>query len=113
MKKNYIFFLFFAFSLFLALPTAAQNIGAKSSMEESIEGLTIYPNPVNNQTTHINIASAINAPKFIEIYNVLGKRLFSTKLLGRELNISQLNKGIYILKITENNQSETRKLVIR
>ncbi|MBU2950747.1 T9SS type A sorting domain-containing protein [Tamlana agarivorans] len=113
MKKNYIFFLFITFSLFFALPTEAQNKGKLASAEESIEGLTIYPNPVNDQTTHINIASAINAPKFIDIYNVLGKRLFSKKLIGKELNISQLQKGIYILKITENNLSETRKLVIR
>ncbi|KAB1068370.1 T9SS type A sorting domain-containing protein [Tamlana haliotis] len=113
MKKKYFFFLFIAFSLLLAFPTEAQNKGAFSSVEENIPGLNIYPNPVNSQTTYINIVSTMNATKNIEIYNVLGKRLFATKLSGRELNISQLNKGIYILKITENEFSETRKLVIK
>ena len=55
----------------------------------------------------------MNTSKHIEFYDVLGKRIFSTKIRTKELNISNLTKGVYILKITENDISETRKLVIR
>ena len=49
----------------------------------------------------------------IEIFDVLGKKIYSTSLFGKELNISKLTPGIYILKIKENNSSATRKLVVR
>lgn len=90
-----------------------QNGGNSFSVEQNIADLSIYPNPVSNGKTHVFITSKLNASKLIEFYNVLGKRIFSTRLKGKELNISNLNKGVYLLKITENNISETRKLIIK
>lgn len=90
-----------------------QNSGKDFYVEQNIAGLSIYPNPVSNSKTHIFITSKLNATKSIEFYNVLGKRIFSTRLKGRELNISNLSKGVYLLKITENNISETRKLIVK
>ncbi|OBQ57294.1 T9SS type A sorting domain-containing protein [Tamlana sp. s12] len=113
MVKNYFFYIFLIFTLFIALPSEAQNKETISSAIENIPGLTIYPNPVNSQNTYVHIISKLNAPKQVQIFDVLGKRLMSKNLVGRELNISQLSKGIYILKITEKGQSETRKLVIK
>ena len=113
MKKNYIFFLLIAASLITTQYTIAQNKELYSYAKENIEGLAIYPNPVNHQDPYIYITSTANTIKNIELYNVLGKLVFSTKLTGKELNISKLNKGFYVLKITENNKSETKKLVIK
>ncbi len=80
---------------------------------QNIEGLSIYPNPVTNGKTFIYITSKRNLSKKVEFFNVLGKQIFSIVLTGKELNISRLSKGVYILKVTENNKSETRKLVIK
>ncbi|WP_194766685.1 T9SS type A sorting domain-containing protein [Tamlana sp. I1] len=113
MKKNYIFYLFLSITLFTSQYIGAQNKGTTNFMEEKIENLTIYPNPVSSQNTFVNIISKENATKTIEFYNVLGKRLFSTKITGKQLNISQLSKGVYLLRITENKSSETRKLVVK
>jgi hypothetical protein len=90
-----------------------QNNGKSFTIEKNIEDLSIYPNPVSTGKTHIFITSKLNASKHIAFYNVLGKRIFSTHLTGKELNISNLTKGVYLLKITENNISETRKLIIK
>lgn len=81
------------------------------STPETIEDLAIYPNPVSNGK--IFITSKQNLSKEIEIFDVLGKKIFTTSLLGKELNISKLTPGIYILKIKEGNSSATRKLVVR
>lgn len=113
MTKNYFFFLLISITLFTTQYAVGQNNGRDFSVEQSINGLSIYPNPVSNTRTHVFISSKLDATKTIEFYNVLGKRIFTTKLIGRELNISNLNKGVYLLKITENNISETRKLVIK
>jgi hypothetical protein len=114
MNKNYFLITFF----FLAFMITQQGFSQSSSngtptQEQNIEGLSIYPNPVTEGRQVIYITSKKNFSKNIEIYNVLGKQIHSTVLSGKELNISSLSTGVYILKITENKVSETRKLVIK
>lgn len=81
------------------------------SIIETIEDLSIYPNPVSNGKIYITTKQ--NLTKDIEIFDVLGKKIYTTSLFGKELNIAKLTPGIYILKIRENNISATRKLVVR
>ena len=78
---------------------------------DAIKGFNLYPNPVTNGKLTINTFS--NAEKEIQIYNILGKQVLSTKLKGRELNVNKLTSGIYILKIIEEGKTATRKLVIK
>ena len=108
MAKNYvvtlIVLLFFAF----ATEGFAQEIA-----QPQIENLSIYPNPVNSNRQFIFITSKHNLVKQIEFFNAIGKKIYATTLTGKELNISRLATGVYFLKITENNITETRKLVIK
>lgn len=113
MKKKYFLTLFFALAFFTAFSGFGQNSVSNNSIPQNIENLSIYPNPVSNGKTFIYITSKLNLTKSIEFYDVLGKLIFSTVLTGKELNISNLSKGVYVLKITESNISETRKLVIK
>ncbi|KJD35322.1 hypothetical protein PW52_11700 [Tamlana sedimentorum] len=114
MKKNYIYILLFVLAFFTTQYSVAQS-DAKlaSATSQNIEGLAIYPNPVSSGKAYINISTKYNFKKRVEFYNVLGKRVYSVVLTGKELNISSLNRGVYILKITEGSLSETRKLVIK
>lgn len=68
----------------------------------------IYPNPASNI---INISSSLDIDK-IEIYTVLGKKVLQTPYT-KQLNVESLNTGIYLLKVFSNNQSSTRKIVIK
>lgn len=112
MKKNYFLFIFMF--LFLgAFNGYSQSISEKMPQQEHIEGLSIYPNPVSNGRLFVNITTHKNLSKKVAIFNVLGKQIYATELFGKELNVAQLSTGVYILKITENNISETRKLVIK
>jgi hypothetical protein len=113
MKKHYFLIFFALFSLLASLSLDAQNNSYFSTSKEKIDGLTVYPNPVGTQNNYVYISTKQNSPKNITIFSVLGKRILSTKLFGKALNISKLNKGVYILNITENDISETRKLVIQ
>jgi hypothetical protein len=113
MIKNYVFILFFTLSFFTIPKGFAQDINGKNSVSQKIEALSIYPNPVSNNRQFINITTRLNSIKQIEFFNVIGKKIYATVLNGRELNISRLSTGVYFLKITENNISETRKLVIK
>ena len=113
MKKNYILITFFFLAFLITHQGFSQSQFTDAPTQQNIDGLSIYPNPVTEGRTYINITTKKNFSKNIEIYNVLGKQIYSTVLTGKELNISSLNTGVYILKITENNISETRKLVVK
>lgn len=109
--KNYLF-IFLVCSI-MSLPNLgnAQSLGQTNTSTNTIEGLSVFPNPVKNGK--IYITTKHNLPKTIEIYDVLGKRIIATSILSESLDISRLSPGIYILKIKENELSATRKLVVR
>jgi len=113
MRKNYVLITLFALMFVITQQGFSQAITTNALVQENIEGLSIFPNPVNNGKQYINITSKRSLVKKVEIFNVLGKRIFSIMLIGKELNISKLGTGVYILKITEKDISETRKLVIK
>lgn len=84
-----------------------------SISKNNIEGFTTYPNPVTNGKLTVSSNSADS--KQITIFNILGKKVFSTSFssLKKEINVTSLNAGVYILKVIENNNSATKKLVIK
>lgn len=112
MKHIYLFIILTAFVLFTS-SCFAQEAGKPAVDSQRIEGLSVYPNPVLHNTSTIFITSKKDALKKVSIYNVLGKQISRTVATRKELNIAALNSGVYILKITEGNVSETRKLVIK
>lgn len=113
MKKNYFFTILIVLMFFVAQEGVAQSSTDNAPKQNNIEGLSIYPNPVNNGKQFIYITSKKSLTKEVKIFNALGKQILSHVLVGKELNISKLSTGVYILKITENKISETRKLVIK
>lgn len=79
--------------------------------QNSISGLNIYPNPVINGVLYINTTA--NDSKNILIYNVLGKQVINTTTSENTVSVSNLNNGVYIVKVIENGKTAIRKLVIR
>ena len=110
MKKLYVFIITFAM-LLLSSNGFSQSKTVLEKSSSDIENLSIYPNPVSQGKVYIS--SFNNAPKKIEIYNVLGKYILTVSIFQNELNISKLKAGVYIIKITENNITATRKLIVK
>ncbi len=78
----------------------------------SIEGLSVYPNPVYNG--RFKIISKENKLFEVQIFDLLGKRMLSDEIQANEwIDVSTLTEGIYILKITQGEQTSTQKLIIR
>lgn len=72
---------------------------------------SIYPNPTNGG--EITISSSKSEAISVIGYDILGKQVLSTTITNNTLDVSNLNTGIYILKITQNNAFATKKLVIK
>lgn len=89
------------------------NDGTASVANNSIEGFATYPNPVTNN--RFTISSSSNGKKEIVIFNVLGKKVLTSSFLGTKSNVdvSAISSGIYILKVTEDGKTATKKLVIK
>lgn len=78
---------------------------------DAIDGLSMYPNPVSGNI--LNFSSALNAEMNVQIFDILGKQILTSKVTNNALNVSKLNSGIYIVKITEEGKTATRKLVVK
>ena len=79
--------------------------------DKPIPGLALYPNPVSNGKLYIESSKSLS--KRIDIFDVLGKKVLSTSISGKTLDVSSLHSGVYIIKIEEGSSTATRKLVIR
>lgn len=102
MKHFYLVLFFFACTV---------SFGQESKSGGDIEGFKLYPNPTTNGKVYIN--TSYNAPKKILIFDVLGTQVLETTILGRELNLSDLNAGVYVLRVLERDKVATRKLIIK
>lgn len=70
----------------------------------------VFPTVVNNGTFFVTSDS--NATKNVKIYDQTSKLVINTKTV-KEVNVSQLTKGIYIVTVEENGVVETKKVVIK
>jgi len=75
------------------------------------ETISIFPNPATDNVK-------VNLPKNMEeasvnVFNVLGKKVITQKInaTNNKIKISHLNSGVYLLKFTNRNVSQTLKLV--
>jgi hypothetical protein len=84
--------------------------GTLGLSNSEIAELKVYPNPVSNGTLYIS--SADNNEKQVAIYTILGQQVLQTKTTSGSINVSSLAKGGYLLKITEDGKSETKKLIV-
>ncbi len=112
MTKNY-FYIATLLVFFFTLGVSAQESKQQSKLQEasSIEGLNLYPNPVSNGKVYITSKNDLD--KDIIIFDVLGKKVLQTSLSSRELSISNLSPGVYIIKINEGESTSTRKLIVK
>lgn len=79
--------------------------------ESAIAGLKVFPNPLKGNV--LNITSDANAAKTVAIYDVLGKQVVNTTTASTSINVSSLTSGVYIVKITEEGKTATKKLVVQ
>ena len=85
--------------------------------ERIFEQLNVYPNPVSNK---LSVTFEITNPQniTIELHAMKGERIFSdltsnfSGSFEKSFDVSNLAKGIYILRITGDQGISTRKIVV-
>lgn len=94
----------------LGTPGAANDFNLSSNEFEASK-FSLYPNPTSIGS--VTISSLSSDAITVQVYDILGKQVKNEILTNNTLNVSNLNKGVYIVKITQNNASITKKLVIK
>lgn len=80
--------------------------------DNAIAGLKIYPNPNKGNTLYVT--SDLIGNKSIVIFDVLGKQIISnSNVTDSGINIGSLKAGIYMVNVTQDGKSATRKLVVQ
>lgn len=79
--------------------------------ENKIEGFSFSPNPT--KLGYINISSKSNSRMGISVFDILGKQVLKETISNNKLGVSNLNTGIYIMKVSQDNATITKKLVIQ
>ena len=75
-----------------------------------LENVTLFPNPSTNN--FVTITSAIFGDINVSVFDVLGKQISNQKLHNNKLDVSGLKSGIYLLKISQNEKTAIKKLII-
>lgn len=78
---------------------------------EGNQTLICYPNPVTDGV--LNLSNAGSSLKDVQIFDVLGKKVMNLQTVSNRLDVSSLNQGIYVLKVSANNQTSSARLVIK
>ena len=106
-------------NVYLAADTSVQ--GGPVSFDISCAGLSIgdqelidlriYPNPVDSD--FVTISSSENGDKFIELFDINGRKVLSSAIINDLLDISNVDAGFYLTKVTINGKSSISKLIIK
>ena len=81
--------------LYTSLAGCQSNCNSTSIEDTEINNLKLYPNPVNNT---LNVSSDKKIKK-IEIYDTLGRVIYAESNPSSEINVEQLESGLYSIAI--------------
>jgi len=72
---------------------------------------SIFPNPTANGM--INIKLVDNSPSSLNVYDILGNKVYSSSAFENGVNLSSQASGIYMIQITQDGKSSSKKLVLK
>lgn len=81
--------------------------GTLKTGESKISLITLYPNPTSD---YLNIRSDKNIKK-VELFDISGKLVLSSKLENHRISVGKFPKGIYIVKIYTDNEVLSSKFI--
>jgi len=79
--------------------------------------LSVFPNPNNGQFT-LKVESTVAKQMNVVIFNSLGSLIYSEQLningtLTKNMNLSNLSKGVYFIRLQTNDDVVIRKIIIQ
>ncbi|MCB9201432.1 MAG: T9SS type A sorting domain-containing protein [Flavobacteriales bacterium] len=85
--------------------TTVETLSSEEILRQAQNDITFFPNPASEKVTFNEEVQSV------QIFNLSGQLLQTSIVNGTELNISELAKGNYILKITTKKGTAIEKLI--
>jgi hypothetical protein len=77
--------------------------------ENTIEGFSVFPTISNGK---VYVLTASKVLKNIKVYDFIGKQVFSQQTIDKEVNLTNLPSGVYVMRIEQENKTGIKKLII-
>ena len=78
--------------------------------DHSLSSVKMHPNPANGV---VKFSTATPESLSVSVYDLLGKQVIPAHTVQSELNISNLNSGMYFVNIKQGASSLTKKLLVK
>lgn len=104
-------------NIFFAVNSTQFAISNGLSTEDfGLNNFKLYPNP-NTGNFNIEFNSTSSNDVKIAIYDIQGRQIFdrsypNTGMFSQNLNLNNVQSGVYLVNISDGNQRETRKIII-
>ena len=82
-----------------------------STSSSELNMFDLFPNPTN--TGFVTIKSNQMGALQAQVFDLLGKEVINTAVNNERLDVSNLNAGVYVVKLTQNKNTTTKKLIIQ
>ena len=89
------------------------RVGYPTTVNENQQStFNLFPNPAKDQ---LNILCKEIGMKYVDLYDALGKKIYSTSsdLQHIQISLPTLQSGIYLVKMTHDNITTVKKLIIQ
>ena len=82
-----------------------------SNTVSTMTNFRLYPNPA--KSGFINITSTGSGAIQANVFDILGKQVINAAVSNGRLDVSPLNRGVYIVKLTQGAATTTKKLIVQ
>jgi hypothetical protein len=73
----------------------------------------LYPNPYTQGSLSVDFNQR-SAFKWISVYTITGKKVYNSSIYNKQnIDLSNLSKGVYIVKLSSSQQSVSKKLIVQ
>ncbi len=92
----------------------SESLSSVNDIKSDDNALNVFPNPSLDGHLNIDIKGKQNHVQSLDVYNLFGEKLYSNiKFNSNTLDLSFLTSGIYLLKLSVNEQVCVRKIIIK
>jgi ribosomal protein S8E len=103
--------------VFVNYPPNCQNTYLSTSAISLDEAVSVFPNPTSGKVT-LSYMLQNNKPVSVEVFNVSGSKVASFSNLKSglghtEMNLAQFGNGVYMIRLSNDGQTTTKRVVVR
>jgi len=92
-------------------PYATYTNSVFSADQFDTNNFSLHPNPA--KSNFVNISSTGSGAIQANVFDILGKQVINATVANGRLDVSPLNTGVYIVKLTQGAATTTKKLIIQ